>query len=310
MSAVDAHKQETGTVGAPAYGAEKDTTRPHHEHAPAYWCTFICIASAILLGASAKYASEWDGLGDYAIVVSAVALGLGLLMLVWYKLIEGDSSVLRKPLLSLPLLGPLNVELVIATFFAVWYIVGASILTFQGPYLTTGNGYFSAWGGAFAGFGYMAAASGRSMTAIGSSAMRGSGALHALTVPSIVLIISLTKEYCGLLSCASIWNTDRFYQEAVLALTTAIVSLVFIVVLGFLSRCSGDRVEAAKLWTPKLMALILVGLWGTPPAWFSPLAPATPSAPTSVSCPTRNSLLIRLCTPRLPHHPTLSQSTA
>jgi hypothetical protein len=307
-------KVEHGTAGAPAQDEVKDTdtTGPGEaEHSPSFWCIFIIIASTILLGSSTEFSGS--GRGDYAIAVAVVGLGVSLIMLVWHKLIEGDNSPLRKPLLSLPLLGPINIEMLIATFLAVWYIVGASILTFEAPHQTPGNGYFSAWGGAFASVGYMAAASGRSMRAIGSSLLRGSGMLHALIVPSIVLIIAVTKEYCSLLACRSFLDTDRYYEEAALGLSVGIISLVFIIGLNLFFRyrdkLSGKPQQAAE-WTPKVMALTLVGLWGTPPAWSSSLAPATTSAPTSVSYPTHNPLLKRLCTQHLPNFPTLSQSTA
>ena len=37
----------------------------------------------------------------------------------------------------------------VMTVLAVQWVVSACILTFKGPFLTTGNGYFGAWGGAF-----------------------------------------------------------------------------------------------------------------------------------------------------------------
>ena len=45
---------------------------------------------------------------------------------------------------------PLNVQNVAAAFFALWWAVGASVVTFLGPHLVTGNGYFGSWT-AFAG---------------------------------------------------------------------------------------------------------------------------------------------------------------
>ena len=38
-----------------------------------------------------------------------------------------------------------KVGLVAATFFTIWWIPGAGVLTFKGPFVGTGNGYFSSW---------------------------------------------------------------------------------------------------------------------------------------------------------------------
>lgn len=262
---MSAEKAELGAVGAqPLDIAEiPNTTHITAGHKPAFWCAFIVVASAILMPASTGYAG--DDLGDYAIAVSAVSLGLGLLMMIWYKVIsDDDDSEVCKKRLDLPLLGPLNIEMMIAAFFAVWWIVGANILTFNGPHLVPGNGYFSAWGGAFAGIGYLANVSGRSMSAIGSSILRGSGALYALTVPSIVLIIAVTKQFCALFWCSSYLDTDRFYPEAALGLSVGIISLGFILLValgsGYQSHLSDDAKQAVR-WGHKLASLVLLGMW-------------------------------------------------
>eukprot|EP00962_Isochrysis_galbana_P039154 scaffold14014_cov146-Isochrysis_galbana.AAC.3 len=261
-----AHKVELGAAGVPPrdIGKNTDTTGSSAEHKPTFWCSFIVVTSAILMPASTDYAGEWKGLGDYAIVVSAVGLGLGLIMLLWYKVIEEEETALRTKRMNLPLFGPINLEMLIAAFLAAWWIVGANILTFKGPHLVPGNGYFSAWGGAFAGVGYLANTSGRSMRTIGSNIMHGSGALHALMVPSIVLIIALTKEYCGPLGCRSFLDTDRYYPESVLGLCVGSISLGFIVLLALCRGCQerlGDNGAEAARWIQKLAALVLLGIW-------------------------------------------------
>jgi len=39
----------------------------------------------------------------------------------------------------------LTVENIIATFFALWWAIGAGVVTFQGPHLVCGNGYLASW---------------------------------------------------------------------------------------------------------------------------------------------------------------------
>jgi hypothetical protein len=266
-----AHKIELGAAGNQKQReSEKntDTEGRGAEHKPTFWCAFIVGTSAILLPASTDYAGEWKGLGDYAIVVAAVGLALGLIMMVWYKVIQEDESTLCKTRMNLPMFGPVNFEMLIAAFFAAWWIVGASILTFQGPHLVPGNGYFSAWGGAFAGVGYLANSSGRSMRSIGSSILHGSGALHALIVPSIVLIIAVTKKYCGPAGCRSYLGTDRYHPEAALGLSVGIISLAFILLIALCRGCKdsfddnvSEGASQTMRWSQKVAALVLLGIW-------------------------------------------------
>jgi cytochrome b561 len=233
-------------------------------HTPSFWCAFIVVASAVLLPASIDYKGEWKGLGTYAIVVSAVSLGLGLIMLIWYMFVAVDNTMLRKKRLDLPFLGPLNIELPLAVVMAAWAIVGASILTFKGPHTIPGNGYFAAWGNAFASVAYLANVSGRSMRAIGASALRGSGSLHALMVPSIILIIAVTKEYCSDSTCLSYLNTSQYHQQSALGLCVGAISLAFILVLApvpsQVGRLSSNAKQAVQ-WVHKMVSLVLLGIW-------------------------------------------------
>ena len=45
----------------------------------------------------------------------------------------------------MPRVGAVSVELLFAFFLFAWWCVGAGIMTFQGPFTLTTNGYFATW---------------------------------------------------------------------------------------------------------------------------------------------------------------------
>lgn len=136
----------------------------------------------------------------------------------------------------------------------------------QGPFPTTGNGFFASWGGAFTATGYLADASGRSMSTIGASVKRGSGALYALSVPSIVLIIALVKQYCFFGTCSSYLEENKYHDEAAYGVSVGAISLAGILGLVLLDGRSeqadlGHNGAKVAEWAPKLVAFALVCLW-------------------------------------------------
>jgi hypothetical protein len=79
----------------------------------------------------------------YAIIVACITvLVLGVIIKIEYDN-AGEPHMLKFPILA---------------FFAVLWIILACLVTFRGPFVWTGNGYFGAWGGAITGvFAAMAA---------------------------------------------------------------------------------------------------------------------------------------------------------
>jgi len=89
---------------------------------------FIMVASAIEMGAAIGPCSPSDKCVSYnafAIALGVVSLGLSIIL------------VLAAPHL------PATVMKVFGVFFIVWWIVGFCVVTFGGPFVTPGNGYFA-----------------------------------------------------------------------------------------------------------------------------------------------------------------------
>ena len=80
----------------------------------------------------------------YALIVGIVSLVVGLLL--WF-LQAKKPETLMKVLFNLPKVGDVTVESLTAFFLFAWWCVGAGILTFQGPFTQTTNGYFATWAG-------------------------------------------------------------------------------------------------------------------------------------------------------------------
>lgn len=75
-----------------------------------------------------------------AMVFSSIALGLTFKR-EWY-----DKKLFTVPEIgSIPSAGAVSVGYLISIFLFVWWIIGTSVLTFQGPFIVTGNGFFAAW---------------------------------------------------------------------------------------------------------------------------------------------------------------------
>ena len=80
----------------------------------------------------------------YAVLLGAVSFAIGSLMLLWntYHVRSLDGACCR-----LPKVGDITAGFLLAIFLLLWWAAGAGIVTFDGPFTTTSNGYFAAWAG-------------------------------------------------------------------------------------------------------------------------------------------------------------------
>ena len=88
----------------------------------------LVAASLVLIPASVPYAASGTGAWGLSCGVISLVIAIALLMGAGERL------------------GP-NPNMAVAGLLLIMWICAAGVLTFKGPFLSTGNGYFSAWFG-------------------------------------------------------------------------------------------------------------------------------------------------------------------
>jgi len=146
-------------------------------------------------------------------------------------LLLGKSDVLAKGPekgVQIPGLGPLTVEKFLVLFLWVWWVVGASYLTFEGPFKITGNGYFGSWASLIV----------STLWLFGGEAKDAANSAQAgLLFASVVLIIAI---------CVDDYEDT---SEGVLGIVVASLSIVGLLVSMFVARVA------------EIVAIVLAILW-------------------------------------------------
>ncbi|KAH9253164.1 hypothetical protein BASA81_008846 [Batrachochytrium salamandrivorans] len=96
-------------------------------HSPRKPALFLIVASAVVMGASISPCSPQEvcaGYAAWAVAMSSISLFLGLVL---FLLADRLGPVFTKNL---------------ARFLVLWWAAGALVVTFGGPFQSTGNGYF------------------------------------------------------------------------------------------------------------------------------------------------------------------------
>lgn len=95
----------------------------------------LLLASSTLYTISALLISDGnnDHGGLYGYAFSCGLISLAVVAVIMFLQMKGKGDIVDK------------YQKPISVFFLLWWVLGAAIGTFEGPFTTAGNGYFSAW---------------------------------------------------------------------------------------------------------------------------------------------------------------------
>lgn len=116
-------------------------------------------------------------------------------------------------------------------FLSLWCFIGACIITFNGPFKTTSNGYFASWA--------LAICSTMGVGITGKqvkTAITGMGAVLGLGASAVVVIIAVSSDY----------NDDKFKNNQIYALVLSCVTIVLVGIIAFQDH-SKETVEPSKV---------------------------------------------------------------
>lgn len=179
--------------------------------------SIILLFEAIFIGASNRNRA-------YAISVAAISLATGIAAIILsHSLKEKWSSF----------------GIYIGYFLLLWNTIGAIILTFQGPFVTTTNAYFATWAMVMC-----SVVASNVKYGAATDQLKNANALSALVMSSSVLMIAI------LFVAYYDW---RNILSLIVSVVTNVVASIFI----YLDR-KGDSVEGVKLPVLSLFAVLWI----------------------------------------------------
>lgn len=192
----------------------------------------LIIASVVLLIAVVVLPSWFINYG-YGIAVSIISI---IFASFGGYMAAMNTALYDKPLGTIPYFGSLTLGYVNALFLFLWTFIAAGVLTFNGPFLVTSNGYFACWAAVL----FTLMALGVTVESIRSQ-MGALGYSKALLLASIIQMAAVIRQMDGdgkgkgqsiyslivciltILMVSVFWATDevdkfKFYAFAVFSL--------------------------------------------------------------------------------------------
>lgn len=166
-------------------------------------------AGATSFGSLADLVPNWT----FTVAASVIALIFSSMALIFMK---AKPDLYFKQIFVLPVVGPVLVGSLFSVFLLIWWTISSLVITFDGPFTVTTNGYFAAWGGFIGG-----------VMGIGI----GVGAQHArphicLVASSVVVILAVIDPI----------DKGLYEGESICALIVSILTLILMIVLFVLGR--------------------------------------------------------------------------
>jgi len=198
--------------------------------------------------------SNW-GFGVSVGAISAFSALLSLVVL--------PSSKSEWLLFTAPGVGEVTAGRLLSGFLSIWWGVGMGVLTFQGPFVTTDNGYFAVW----IGFGCSVSGLGSSLSRVVASST-SIPTLVGLGVCALVLGLELLTGplAVALLGSGFVDIRPLTYGTVVAAVTFLVTSFIVMLELGTPSAAA----PAALPYEHRRVLLKAVGmLWGPAALWLT-----------------------------------------
>ena len=186
----------------------------------------VASASILLLAILVPNEVDHDSMRNhnYGLAVGIVTIVLGVFGLYMTLMNHG---LYENEMGTLPLMGTLTWGRGLAYLLLVWTLIGASLLTFQGPFLVTSNGYFASWGLVVASL--MALGVTTEVVRTHTSSL---GWNNALLVAILIQLCAVIPELSGVATdfnggSGSNHNHGRCIYSLVLCILTILVVLAF-----------------------------------------------------------------------------------
>jgi len=157
------------------------------------------------------------------------------------------------PVRRIPGIGVMTYGNDLSLLFLVWTTIGASILTFAGPFTYTGNGYFASWGLVVG-----------SILAVGSTLNMDTIRTHSA---SLFWSYSPSRRWCCILFgvtviqlCSAMCHPDAMYEgDGVHSVFLGILTMLLIVTFGyFLSLLGRYTAVVFSFWSILWLILAFV----------------------------------------------------
>jgi len=205
------------------------------------------VASIILIIAITVMPSATTVNWAYGVSVGSVA---GFFSLVGIADLKFPDKIPEKVLLTAPVIGDLNAKALLTLGLGIWWGVGMGILTFQGPFTGTNNGYFSVWFG----FACSVVAIGMTLPKLKDAALSCSASLLGLAVCALVV---------GLEICL---GTNIFpVHQTVYGLIVSVLTLVNVIEF-LIHDLDGEPLNAS---VQKARMFGMLAMWGILAPWLT-----------------------------------------
>eukprot|EP00934_Nitzschia_sp_Nitz4_P008388 Nitzschia sp. Nitz4//scaffold18_size181773//4725//5842//NITZ4_001888-RA/size181773-snap-gene-0.265-mRNA-1//-1//CDS//3329539930//8378//frame0 len=219
-------KQPTTPVGVAGYSVDVDNRMLPY--------LGMIVSAGVLLAAVLvrKHGSKHE---NYTIAVCSFVFFFGLIGA--YMALKPELH--DKELGTFPAVGQLTYGRAVAFFLFTWNFICAGILTFNGPFLVTSNGYFACWFLVYFSVLALGVSNGDIKNQIGSL-----GSSYGLLVASLVQICAICREF------GNGYKGESVYSLVVCLITIVIVSTVE----------NAPNMASAKLGLYVLLAVLWVAL--------------------------------------------------